>query len=185
MNKDTSEPTCLNTKGTQSPLTCIKKQRKMCKRTVEMNVTSVMKHCETFLSEKCCSLFALFITQLSLVSHSFPPLCLCVEQHCLPSQPSFHPSLRYNILASIISSLWIHHPQLPVALCQAVQTPQLVAQAFTLLRQDVNLLSCCTTNWARTTAVGNEREPGQSGVGPSVVFAHATLLHTEENTWSE
>lgn len=117
-----------------------------------------------------------------LLSHSFLLLCPCVDQHCLSSEPSLHPSFGYHILSPIICPVRVHHPQLLVALNYAVQTPQLVAKAFTLLSQDVGLFNRCAPDGTRTAAVG-VGEPGQSGIGLSVLFAHA--VQTQEDTWSE
>lgn len=137
------------------------------------------------LQVRCCNLDRLFFTQLGPASHSFLLLCPCVEQHRLSSQAGFHSSLRNHVLVPVISSLRVHRPQLQVAVSYAVQTPQLVAQAFTLLSQDVNLFDCCATVRTRTAAVSGEGEPGQSGIRLGLLFAQAALLQTEENTWNE
>lgn len=87
--------------------------------------------------------------------HSFLLLCPCVDQHCLSGQSSFHPSLRDHVPAPIVSPLWIHRLQLLVALNNAVQSPQLVAKAFTLLRQDVDLFNRSAINGTSTVTVGD------------------------------
>lgn len=87
-------------------------------------------------------------------------LCPCVDQHCLSGQSGLHPSLGDHVPAPIVSPLWIHRLQLLVALNDAVQRPQLVAKAFTLLRQDVDLFNRGAINGTSTVAVGDRGEPG-------------------------
>lgn len=118
-------------------------------------------------------------------SHSLLFLGPCVEQHRLSSQSGLHASLRNDVRGPIVCSPRVQCLQLLVALSHTVHTPQLVAQAFTLLSQDVNLFDCCVTDRTGKAAVHGEVEPGQRGVRLKVLFAHSPLVQTKENTWNK
>lgn len=124
-------------------------------------------------------------TLLLPASHLLLLLRPSVEHHHPSSQPGLHPPQRDHILGPVVRSLRVHRPQLLVALSDAVQTPQLVAQAFTLLSQDVDLFERRITGGTRSAVVHGGVEPGQSGFGAGVRFAHASLVHTEQNTWDK
>ncbi|TNN80411.1 hypothetical protein EYF80_009435 [Liparis tanakae] len=117
-------------------------------------------------------------------SQLLPLLRPRVEQHRPPSQPGLHPSLRNHVLGPVAGPLRVHRPQLLVAPSYAVQTPQLVAQALALLRQDENLSDRRAAHGTRRAAVSGEVEPGQRGVGLGVLSAHGPLVHSEEHTWN-
>lgn len=92
--------------------------------------------------------------------HSFRLLCPCVDQHCLSGQSGLHTSLGDHVPAPVVGPLRIHRPQLLVALSDAVPRPQLVAEAFALLCQDVDLFHRAATDGASVVAFGDRAEPG-------------------------
>lgn len=108
-----------------------------------------------------------------------------MEQYGLSSQPSFHPSFRNDVRGPIVGSLRVHGPQLLIALSDPLHTPQLVAQAFTLLGQNVNISDCLAPDRTRRAAVDGEVQPGQRGVGLKVLFAHSPLVQSEKNAWNK
>lgn len=67
----------------------------------------------------------------------------------------------------------------------AVQAPQLVAQAFTLLSQDEYLSDRRATEGTGSAALCSEEEPGQRGVRLSVCFTHTARGQTQEDTWNK
>lgn len=87
-------------------------------------------------------------------------------------------------MGAIVRLLGVHTLQLLVALSHAVPAPQLVAQAFALLSQDVNLFDCRGGDWTRRAAVSGEAKPRQSGIRLGVIFAQRALVHTEKNSWN-
>ena len=112
-------------------------------------------------------------------------LCPRVQQHRLPSQPSLHVSTGNHIPAPVTGSVRVHRPQLLVALSHAVQAPQLVAQALTLLSQDVNLSEPSAGDWTQGTGVAGQVKPGKTGIRLGATTAHTPLIQPEENSWKE
>lgn len=80
--------------------------------------------------------------------------------------------------------LWVHGPQLRVALCHGFQTPQLVVDTFTLLGQDVNVSDYRAANRTRA-AVSSEEEPRQGGILAHVLFSNAAGFQTQKNSYRE
>lgn len=103
-------------------------------------------------------------------------LSLRVEQHRPSSQTSFHPSFRNDIPGPVVDSLRVHALQLLIALNNTVEAPQLVAQTFTLLGEDVGLPESRVASWTRRTAAGGEVEPRQRWIWASVLFTDTPLL---------